>query len=76
MMSIFSNYIEKCIEVFMDDFTIFCDTFDACLDNLACVLDRCIETNLVLNFKKCHFMVDKCIVLGHIISSKGIEVNS
>ena len=75
MMSIFSDYIEKCIEVFMDGFTVFGDTIDACLDNLTCVLNRCIKTNLVLNFEKCHFMVDKGIVLGHIISSKGIEVD-
>ena len=75
MMSIFSDYIEKCIEVFMDDFTVFGDTFDACLHNLACVLDHCIETNLDLNFEKCHFMVDKGIVIGHIISSKDIEVD-
>ena len=39
------------------------------------VLSRCIETNLVLNFEKCHFMVEQGIVLGHIISSRGIEVD-
>ena len=30
---------------------------------------------LVLNWEKCHFMVTKGIVLGHIVSSKGIEVD-
>ena len=29
----------------------------------------------MLNWEKCHFMVDEGIVLGHIISSKGIEVD-
>ena len=38
-------------------------------------LEKCIETNLVLNFEKCHFMVEQGIVLGHIISNKGIEVD-
>ena len=33
------------------------------------------ETNLVLNWEKCHFMVKQGIVLGHIISEKGIEVD-
>ncbi|KAA3468622.1 Retrovirus-related Pol polyprotein from transposon 17.6 [Gossypium australe] len=47
----FSEYIEKHIEVFMDDFTIYEDSFDECLDNLTKVLKRCIETNLVLNYK-------------------------
>ncbi|CAN6720526.1 unnamed protein product [Malus baccata var. baccata] len=36
---------------------------------------RRMETNLVLNWEKCHFMVKHGIVLGHLISSKGIEVD-
>ena len=59
----------------MDDFTIYGSSFDVCLDSLEKVLNRCIETNLVLNFEKCHFMVEQGIVLGHIISNKGIEVD-
>ena len=59
----------------MDDFTVYGSSFDACLDSLDRVLSRCIETNLVLNFEKCHFMVEQGIVLGHIISSRGIEVD-
>ncbi|KAL6316599.1 hypothetical protein AAG906_018854 [Vitis piasezkii] len=39
------------------------------------VLNRCIEKDLVLNWEKCHFMVRQGIVLGHIISEKGIEVD-
>ncbi|CAN6677841.1 unnamed protein product [Malus baccata var. baccata] len=75
MMSIFSDYVEKIIEVFMDDFSIFGDSFDCCLNNLSLILKRCIETNLVLNWEKCHFMVKQGIALGHIISEKGIEVD-
>ncbi|KAL0281993.1 UNVERIFIED_CONTAM: hypothetical protein Sangu_2977700 [Sesamum angustifolium] len=75
MMSIFSEYIKKRIEVFMDDFTVYGGSFDECLSHLAKVLRICIETNLVLNFEKCHFMVDQDIVLGHVISSRGIEVD-
>ncbi|CAN6576792.1 unnamed protein product [Malus baccata var. baccata] len=75
MMSIFSDYVEKIIEVFMDDFSVFGDSFDSCLHNLSVILKRCVETNLVLNWEKCHFMVKQGIVLGHIISEKGIEVD-
>ncbi|CAN6567570.1 unnamed protein product [Malus baccata var. baccata] len=75
MMSIFSDYVEKIIEVFMDDFSVFGDSFDSCLHNLSLILKRCVETNLVLNWEKCHFMVKQGIVLGHIISKKGIEVD-
>ncbi|RDX97006.1 Retrovirus-related Pol polyprotein from transposon opus, partial [Mucuna pruriens] len=63
------------MEVFMDDFTVYADTFDACLDNLSKVLARCIDTNLVLNFEKCHYMVTEGIVLGHLVSNKGVEVD-
>ncbi|MGG6712845.1 UNVERIFIED_CONTAM: hypothetical protein ITH36_24800, partial [Salmonella enterica subsp. enterica serovar Weltevreden] len=62
-------------EVFMDDFSVFGDSFDACLAHLDVVLARCEETNLVLNWEKCHFMVTEGIVLGHKISENGIEVD-
>ncbi|XP_072073985.1 uncharacterized protein [Arachis hypogaea] len=75
MLSIFSNMIEKFIEVFMDDFSVFGDSFPSCLHHLALVLKRCQETNLVLNWEKCHFMVTGGIVLGHKVSHQGIEVD-
>ncbi|CAN6711701.1 unnamed protein product [Malus baccata var. baccata] len=75
MVSIFSDFIEKIIEVFMDDFSVFGDSFDGCLENLTLILKRSVETNLVLNWEKCHFMVKQGIVLGHIVSERGIEVD-
>ena len=51
MVSIFSDFVEKIIEVFMDDFSVFGDSFDDCLANLTLILKRCIETNLVLNWE-------------------------
>ncbi|KAK1678838.1 hypothetical protein QYE76_039686 [Lolium multiflorum] len=58
----------------MDDF-VYGNSFDNCLRNLDKVLQRCEETNLVLNWEKCHFMVNEGIVLGHKISERGIEVD-
>ncbi|RDX98102.1 Retrovirus-related Pol polyprotein from transposon 17.6, partial [Mucuna pruriens] len=75
MTSIFSDLLQDCMEVFMDDFTVYAISFDSCLDNLSKVLARCIDTNLVLNFGKCHFMVIERILLGHLISKKGLEVD-
>ncbi|RDX91711.1 Retrovirus-related Pol polyprotein, partial [Mucuna pruriens] len=75
MTSIFSDFLQDCMEVFMDDFTVYANSFDACLENLSKVLRRCIDTNLVLNFEKCHFMVTEGIVLGHLVSNRGIEVD-
>ena len=68
MMSIFSDFIEDIMEVFMDDFSVYGSSFDACLDNLSRVLQRCEETNLVLNWEKCHFMVTKGVVLKTVAS--------
>ncbi|RDX83988.1 Retrovirus-related Pol polyprotein, partial [Mucuna pruriens] len=75
MTSIFSDLLQDCMKVFMDDFTVYATSFNACLKNLSKVLTRCIDTNLVLNFEKCHFMVTEGIVLGHLVSTRGIEVN-
>ncbi|GKD06488.1 hypothetical protein Tco_1181462, partial [Tanacetum coccineum] len=63
------------MEVFMDDFSVFGNSFDHCLLNLEKMLKRCEETNLVLNWEKCHFMVREGIVLGHKVSGTGIEVD-
>ena len=59
----------------MDDFSVFGCSFDNCLTNIEKVLKRRREKNLTLNWEKCHFMVQKGIVLGHVISSDGIEVD-
>ncbi|CAM8890443.1 unnamed protein product [Rhodiola kirilowii] len=75
VMSIFSELIRDCVEVFMDDFTVYGKTFDECLLNVGRVLARCEETNLVLNYEKCHFMVTHRMVLGHVVSSEGIQVD-
>ncbi|RDX70068.1 Retrovirus-related Pol polyprotein from transposon 17.6, partial [Mucuna pruriens] len=75
MTSIFSDLLQDCMKVFIDDFTVYADSFNVCLENLSKVLTRCIDTNLVLNFGKCHFMVTKGIVLGHLVSNRGIKVD-
>ncbi|KAK8569208.1 hypothetical protein V6N12_007740 [Hibiscus sabdariffa] len=75
MLAIFSDMVEDYLEVFMDDFLVSRDNFDSCLGNLAKVLKRCEESDLVLNWEKCQFMVTEGTVLGHKISNKGIEVD-
>ncbi|GKE05864.1 reverse transcriptase domain-containing protein [Tanacetum coccineum] len=75
MMVIFHDMIEKTMEVFMDDFLVFGNSFSTCLTNLDKMLKWCEDTNLALNWEKSHFMVREGIVLGHKISKKGIEVD-
>ncbi|GJU42328.1 reverse transcriptase domain-containing protein [Tanacetum coccineum] len=69
------DMIEKTMEVFMDDFSVFGDSFSTCLSHLEKMLKRCEDTNLSLNWEKSHFMVKEGIVLGHKISKSGIKVD-
>ncbi|GKA26394.1 reverse transcriptase domain-containing protein [Tanacetum coccineum] len=75
MMAIFHDMIEKTMEVFMDDFSVFRNLFENCLSRVDKMLKRCEDTNLCLNWEKSHFMVKEGIVLGHKISKNGIEVD-
>nr|GFA51524.1 reverse transcriptase domain-containing protein [Tanacetum cinerariifolium] len=75
MMAIFHDMIEKTMEVFMDDFSVFRNSFQTCLSHLEKMLKRCEDTKLCLNQEKSHFMVKEGIVLGHKISKEGIEVD-
>nr|GEV27598.1 reverse transcriptase domain-containing protein [Tanacetum cinerariifolium] len=63
------------MEVFMDDFSVFGNSFGTCLSHLDKILKRCENNNLCLNWEKNHFMVKEGIVLGHKISKNGIEVD-
>ena len=65
----------RSVEVFMDDFSVYGSNFTNCLENLSKVLDRCKKHGLVLNWEKCHFMAQEGIVLGHLVSQRGIEVD-
>nr|GEU83516.1 DNA-directed DNA polymerase [Tanacetum cinerariifolium] len=75
MLAIFHDMVEKMMEVFMDEFSVFGNSFENCLSRLDKMLQRCEDTNLCLNWEKNHFMVKEGIVLGHKISKNGIEVD-
>nr|GEX16263.1 reverse transcriptase domain-containing protein [Tanacetum cinerariifolium] len=75
MLAIFYDMVEKTMEVFMEDFSVFGNSFENCLSRLAKMLQRCEDTRLCLNWEKSHFMVKEGIVLGHKISKNRIEVD-
>jgi len=76
MLGLFSDMVECFLKNFIDDFSIYEDSFDQCLHHFELVLQRCKEKNLTLNWRKCHFMVRRGIVLGHEISRRGIKVDN
>nr|GEY55483.1 reverse transcriptase domain-containing protein [Tanacetum cinerariifolium] len=75
MLAIFYDMVEKTMEVFMDDLSVFRNSFENYLSCLDKMLQRCEDTNLSLNWEKSHFMVKEGIVLGHKISKNEIEVD-
>nr|GEY50299.1 reverse transcriptase domain-containing protein [Tanacetum cinerariifolium] len=75
MLAIFHDMVEKMMEVFVDEFSVFGNSFENCLSRLDKMLQRCEDTNLSLNWEKSHFMVKEGIVLGHKISKNKIEVD-
>nr|GEZ39231.1 reverse transcriptase domain-containing protein [Tanacetum cinerariifolium] len=63
--SFFGPWLRKQWKSSWNDFSVFGYSFSFCLTHLDKMLKRCEDTNLVLNWEKCHFMVKEGIVLGH-----------
>ena len=75
MMAIFSDSLGDSLEVFMDDFSIFGNDFESCLAHTTKILEVCVRKRQVLSWEKFYFMVREGVVLEHIVSSKGLEVD-
>jgi hypothetical protein len=75
VLGIFADLIHECVEIYMDDFSVYGDSFSKALHNLEKVLIRCRESNVALSHKKCKMMSQQGIVLGHHVSSSGIKVD-
>eukprot|EP00253_Pinus_taeda_P035396 PITA_35396 len=75
VLGIFSDLIHDCVEVYMDDFTVYGDSFEEALENLEKFLIRCKETNISVSHEKCFMMFTEGIVLGHHILGDGIKVD-
>nr|GEU62253.1 reverse transcriptase domain-containing protein [Tanacetum cinerariifolium] len=75
MIVIFQDTLETFMEVFMEDFLVFGDSFDSCLNKIEQMLIQCKQAHLVLNWEKSYLMVTEGMVLGHKVSRKGLEVD-
>ncbi|GJS26764.1 reverse transcriptase domain-containing protein [Tanacetum coccineum] len=51
MLATFHDMIEESVKIIMDDFFVFGNSFDTCLNNLDKMLQRCKDTHLVLNWE-------------------------
>ncbi|GJT59047.1 reverse transcriptase domain-containing protein [Tanacetum coccineum] len=52
MLAIFHDMIEESVKVFMDDFSVFGNSFDNYQNNIDKLLQRCKDAHLVLNWEK------------------------
>jgi hypothetical protein len=75
LLGIFVDLIHDYVELYMDEFTVYGNTYHEALDNLNKVLIRCQEINLSLSHEKCKMLLTEGVVLGHHVSSEGIIVD-
>ena len=75
MTAILSDFLGDSLEVFMDDFSVFGNDFESFLAHFTKILEVCVRKRLVLGWEKSHFMVREGVVLTHIVSGKGLEVD-
>ncbi|XP_055800404.1 uncharacterized protein LOC129869830 [Solanum dulcamara] len=75
MMAIFHDMVEEFVEIFIDDFSVFGESFELCLHNLGKVLAKCKEIHLILNWEKCQFFIKERIVLGLKVSKDCLELD-
>ena len=75
MLVMVSDFLSNNLEVFMDEFSIFGEDFDSYLSYLTKIHKACVNKWLVLSWKKSHFMVQEGVALGHLVSSKWMEVD-
>ncbi|WVZ84289.1 LOW QUALITY PROTEIN: hypothetical protein U9M48_031339 [Paspalum notatum var. saurae] len=68
MNSVFMDYLDKFVVVFIDDILIYSKTE-------ALVLQRLREHQLYAKFSKCEFWIDEVRFLGHVVSKGGIAVD-
>ena len=73
-MDIFQDFLRHFLEVFIDDFAIF-STRSGHLGNLKKTFEQCRETNLKLHPSKCFLSMTSGVLLGHIVSKKGLKVD-
>ena len=73
LTTLFRDYMNKFMTIYLDDILIFSDSMDSHKEHLAKVLSRIEQYNLKLSPSKCTFATHRAHYLGHIICSSGIS---
>jgi hypothetical protein len=75
MNKVFLEYLDKFIEVFIDDILVFSRTEEEHEVHLRLVLEKLRAHQLYAKFSKCEFWITEVAFLGHIISVGGVSVD-
>src|SRR3954467_6857295 len=75
MNSIFMEYLDKFVVVYLDDILIYSKNEEEHVEHLRLVLMKLREHHLYAKFSNCEFWLREVIYLGHVISTEGIAVN-
>lgn len=68
-------FIDRFVVIRSDDILIFNKSQKGHEDYLTQVFSTLMEQRLFINLKKCEFFVDKHVVLGYMVSAKGVKVD-
>jgi hypothetical protein len=75
MNSVFMDYLDKFVVVFIDDILIYSQSEEEHANHLRMVLQRLREHQLYAKLSKCGFWIDEVLFLGHIINKDGLVVD-
>jgi hypothetical protein len=75
MNSIFNQYLDKFVVVFIDDILVYSKIKEEHDEHLLIVLQTLRKHKLYAKFDKCDFYQKEIQYLGHVISSEGIALN-
>ncbi|WVZ97180.1 LOW QUALITY PROTEIN: hypothetical protein U9M48_042735 [Paspalum notatum var. saurae] len=75
LRSVFMDYLDKFVVVFIDDILIYSKTEAEHEEHLRLVLQRLREHKMYAKFSKCEFWIDEVRFLGHVVSKGGIAVD-
>jgi hypothetical protein len=75
MNSVFLDYLDKFVVVFIDDILIYSQSEEEHVDHLKMVLQRLREHQLYARLIKCEFWIDEVMFLGNIINRVGLAVD-
>ncbi|TYK04862.1 putative retrotransposon protein [Cucumis melo var. makuwa] len=76
MNRIFHQYLDQFVIVFIDDILVYSVDRESHEEHLRIVLLTLRDKQLYAKFRKCEFWLEQVVFLGHVVSVKGVSVDS